>query len=64
MMVMGDDAAVAIAPTRVAAVSMVAARVGGEIRVSHGRDEYDDVAPFAWLNFECLDATTCHSLIG
>jgi len=36
----------------------------GEIRVSHGRDEDDDVAPFGSLNFECLDAATCHSRIG
>jgi len=36
----------------------------GEARVSHGRDEDFDVAPFGWLNFECLDVTMCHSLIA
>jgi len=36
----------------------------GETRVSHGRDEDDDVAPFGWLNFKCLDVATCYSLIA
>jgi len=29
-----------------------------------GREKDDDVATFGWLNFECLDATMCHALIG
>jgi len=36
----------------------------GEASVSHGRDEDFDVAPFGWLNFECLDVATCRSLIA
>jgi len=36
----------------------------GETRISHGRDEDFDVAPFSWLNFEYLDVATCHYLIA